>query len=231
MEKNKKHLIFDLDDTLWDFQQNSLDTLLELFDTYNLGVKGISSTAFINVFREVNNSLWDQFDQGQVTRADIRKERFPRVFKKLNLELNGVPMQMQDSFMSTCSAKSKLVAGVFDVLEKFKSKYQFHILSNGFDEIQFIKIKAGGLAPYFDKVITSGRAGFRKPEPEIFDFALNEIGAPKEECIMIGDNPLSDIEGAHSYGMDQIYYNVHKKKCAVEPTHTINQMDELLKIL
>ncbi len=231
MAKTKKHIIFDLDDTLWDFQQNSFDTLIDLFDAYRIGDQGIEIANFIEVFREINNALWDKFDQGLVTREVIRKERFPKVFDKLGLNLNGVAMQMQDSFMSTCSAKPKLVKGVKEVLEKFNSKYKFHILSNGFDEIQFIKIKAGRLEPYFDKVITSGRAGFRKPEPEIFDFTLNEIGAHIDECIMIGDNPLSDIEGAHSYGMDQVYYNVHKKECKITPTHTIKDMSELLEIL
>ncbi|VAW27989.1 hypothetical protein MNBD_BACTEROID06-65 [hydrothermal vent metagenome] len=231
MATTKKHIIFDLDDTLWDFQQNSHDTLIDLFDAYRIGDQGIDIADFIEVFREINNALWDQFDEGLVTREMIRKERFPKMFEKLGLNLNGVPMQMQDSFMSTCSAKPKLVKGVKEVLEKFNSKYKFHILSNGFDEIQFIKIKASGLEPYFDKIVTSGRAGFRKPEPEIFDFTLNEIGAGKEECIMIGDNPLSDIEGAFHYGMNQVYYNVHKKECKITPTHTINDMSKLLELL
>ncbi len=231
MAATKKHIIFDLDDTLWDFQQNSHDTLINLFEVYRIGDQGIEIASFIEIFREINNALWDQFDKGLLTREVIRKERFPKMFEKLGLHLNGVPMQMQDSFMSTCSAKPKLVKGVKEVLERFSSKYKFHILSNGFDEIQFIKIKASGLEPYFDKIVTSGRAGFRKPEPEIFDFALNEIGADKEECIMIGDNPLSDIEGAYHYGIDQVYYNVHKKECKITPTHTIDDMHELLQIL
>jgi len=231
MAKDKKHIIFDLDDTLWDFQRNSHDTLVDLFNAYRINDQGIAINDFISTFRKVNNALWDQFDEGLISRDVIREERFPKIFEELEIKLNGVAMQMQASFMSTCSAKPNLVNGVIEVLKKFKSTYKFHILSNGFDEIQYVKIKAGGLEPYFDKVITSGRAGFRKPEPEIFDFALNEIGAHKDECIMIGDNPLSDIEGAFRFGMEQVYYNVHKKKCAITPTHTINNMNELLSIL
>lgn len=231
MEKAKKHLIFDLDDTIWDYQENSKEALQELCEVYNLLDRGVETQDFLTVFREVNNDLWDKFDKGEITRDIIREQRFPTVFKKLSLNLNGVAMDMQDSFMQICSAKPKLVNGVKEVLDKFRSKYSYHILSNGFDEIQFIKIEAAGISAYFDKVITSGRAGFRKPQPEIFDFILNEIGATKNECIMIGDNPLSDIEGAHRYGMDQVYYNVHKKECAVDPTYTINKFDELLEIL
>lgn len=231
MEKNKKHIIFDLDDTLWDYQQNSEDTLLQLCGDYQLIENGVEAKRFIEVFRIVNNGLWDQFDRGEITRDVIRKERFPSIFNKLNLNLNGIAMQMQDSFMEICAAKPKLVHGVKEVLEEFNSKYTYHILSNGFDEIQFTKIESAGIGHYFDQVITSGSAGYRKPEPEIFDYILDKIGTTKTQCVMIGDNPLSDIEGAHRYGMDQVYYNVHKKACAVKPTHTINNFDELLSIL
>lgn len=227
----KKHLIFDLDDTVWDYQQNSNDALNELCESYSLDKHGINPEEFIKIFRVVNNGLWDQFDRGEITRDIIRKERFPAVFERLSLDLNGVAMQMQDSFMQLCSAKPKLVEGVHEVLDKFGSKYNFHILSNGFDEIQFIKLRAAGVEHYFDHIITSGRAGFRKPQPEIFDFTLSEIGATKDDCIMIGDNPVSDIEGAFRYGIDQVYYNVHQKECAITPNHTITDMNELLQIL
>lgn len=231
MEGNKKHIIFDLDDTIWDYQRNSNETLNELHLSFNINQHGVNSDSFKNTFREVNNQLWEDFDKGVISRDVIRKQRFPKIFDKLSLDLNGVAMQMQDSFMQICSAKPSLVAGAQKVLDRFKSKYDFHILSNGFDEIQFLKLKAAGVEHYFDKVITSGRAGFRKPEPEIFEFTLNEIGAKPEECVMIGDNPLSDIEGAHRYGIDQVYYNVHNKECAISPTYTIYDFNELVHIL
>ncbi len=231
MESIKKHIIFDLDDTIWDYQHNSNEALKEIYSSFEIEEHGVTNENFIHTFGIVNNHLWDEFDKGAITRDIIRRDRFPMVFDKLSINLNGVAMQMQDSFMQICSSKPSLVNGVQKVLDTFKSKYSFHILSNGFDQIQFVKLKAAGVEHYFDKVITSGRAGFRKPQPEIFEFALNEIGATKEECIMIGDNPLSDIEGAHAYGIDQVYYNVHNKECAINPTYTIYDFNELLKIL
>jgi len=231
MESNKNHIIFDLDDTIWDYQRNSNETLDELHTSFNVNCHGVNRDNFRDTFREVNNQLWDDFDKGVISRDVIRKQRFPKIFEKLSLDLNGVAMQMQDSFMQICSSKPSLVAGAQKVLDKFKNKYKFHILSNGFDEIQFVKLKAAGIEHYFDKVITSGRAGFRKPELEIFEFTLNEIGAKPEECVMIGDNPISDIEGAYRYGIDQVYYNVHNKECAITPTYTISNFNELINIL
>ena len=231
MESNKKHIIFDLDDTIWDYQRNSNEALNELHSSFNINEHGVNSENFKNAFREVNNQLWDDFDKGVISRDVIRKRRFPMVFGELSLNLNGVAMEMQDSFMQICSSKPSLVPGAQKVLDQFRSEYNFHILSNGFDEIQFAKLKAADIEHYFDKVITSGRAGYRKPEAEIFEFALNEIGAKPEECVMVGDNPLSDIEGAYRYGIDQVYYNVHNKECAISPTYTIYDFNELLNIL
>lgn len=231
MESTKKHLIFDLDDTLWDYTKNSREVLFELFEVYNLGDWGIGKTSFLNAFREVNNKLWNQFDKGIITSDVIRNKRFSLVFEELSLNLNGVAMEIQDSFMQICPSKPALVEGAKQVLAQFQGKYKYHILSNGFDEIQFVKLRASGIDHYFDKIITSGRAGYRKPQPEIFNFALNEIGVTKEECVMIGDNPVSDIEGAYRSGIDQIYYNTHNKECSISPNYTINNLNELLKIL
>jgi len=231
MANTKKHLIFDLDDTIWDFKRNSKETLLGLYQDYKLADKGVDSSTFLQTFKEVNTKLWDQFDEGTITRDVIRKKRFHSVLDKLAINHNGEAMQMQDEFMQRCSTSPFLVEGALQVLKHFQSTYTFHILSNGFDEIQFVKLKSSGITHFFDKIITSGRAGFRKPQSEIFEFALNEIGASKEECIMIGDNPLADIEGAYRFGMDQVYYNTHKKECAITPTFTIQNFNELLNLL
>lgn len=231
MESRKKHLIFDLDDTLWDYKKNSNEVLLELYEVYNLGDFGIKINSFLNAFRDVNNQLWDQFDKGIITSDIIREKRFTLVFEKLSFRPNGVAQQIQDSFMKICPTKTRLVEGAKEVLEQLRSNYKFHILSNGFEEIQIVKLKSAGIHHYFDKIITSGRVGFRKPQPEIFEFALREIGATKEECVMIGDNPESDILGAYRYGIDSIYYNTHNKKCSISPNYTINNLTELFKIL
>lgn len=230
MEVVKKHIIFDLDDTLWDYKTNSREALLELCDTYRLSEQGIDHNRFLQTFRHVNHDYWQRFDNGEISRDTIRLERFPTVFEKLALNPDGVALRMQDDFMRICPSKPGLVKGAEEVLEYLSKKYSLHILSNGFDEIQFTKLEAAGIESFFANVITSGRAGFRKPQPEIFEFALNEIGASREECVMIGDNPGSDIEGAYNYGIDQVYFNTHHKECAVMPTQTINELEELLQL-
>lgn len=231
MAVTKKHIIFDLDDTLWDYKANSKEALIELCDSYKLTNEGVNYDSFLHTFRQVNHNLWQRFDEGKIDREVIRKERFPSVFEALSINPDGVALQMQNDFMQICPTKPRLVFGAKEVLEYLNGKYSLHILSNGFDAIQFTKLEAAGIKHFFDTVITSGRAGFRKPQPEIFEFTLKEIGASKEECIMIGDNPGSDIEGAYKYGIDQIYYNTHLKECNIEPTYTINHLKELFDIL
>jgi putative hydrolase of the HAD superfamily len=230
MASLKKHLIFDLDDTLWDYKKNSKEALVELCDIYKLGDAGVDYNEFLSTFRSVNHDLWNRFDKGLIDREVIRKERFPSVFEKLSLNPDGVAMRMQEEFMQICPTKPALVNGAMEVLDYLNENYTLHILSNGFDEIQFIKLEASGISKYFTNVITSGRAGYRKPQPEIFQFALNEIGAHKEESVMIGDNPASDIEGAYNFGIDQVYFNTHEKECRITPNYTIANLNELFGI-
>lgn len=230
MGNTKKHLIFDLDDTLWDYKRNSREALTELCDAYKLTDQGIDHSVFLSTFREVNHDLWHRFDQGLIDRDVIRAERFPSVFEKLSLNPDGIALQMQDEFMAICPVKPALVNGAKEVLDYLGEKYALHILTNGFDEIQFTKLKASGINDYFKNVITSGRVGYRKPQPEIFAYLLQEIGATKEECVMIGDNPVSDIEGAYRFGIDQVYFNTHDKECLVNPNYTITDLRELNKL-
>ena len=106
-----------------------------------------------------------------------------------------------------------------------------HIITNGFEEVQFIKLEKSNLAQYFEEVITSENAGQKKPHPTIFDFALNLTGAKKEESLMIGDNLEADILGAQQFGIDQVYFNPEKASHQVSVTHEISDLKQLIPIL
>ena len=117
------------------------------------------------------------------------------------------------------------------MLEELAPHFQLHIITNGFDEIQSIKLNSSGLTDFFDVIVTSGTAGFQKPQVQIFDFALQEASANANESVMIGDNPLSDIQGAADAGMAQIFYNPGDLLCPVIPTAEIKSLRELPAIL
>jgi putative hydrolase of the HAD superfamily len=138
---------------------------------------------------------------------------------------------MQVEYINVCPTKPYLVDGVADLLADVADNYELHIITNGFDEIQEIKLKSGAIDHYFKEIISSGLVGFRKPDKRIFDYALEVTGAIPEESLMIGDNPVSDIKGAHLAGIDQVFYNPNALPCPVTPTLEIRSMSELRQYL
>ncbi|HSI76208.1 MAG TPA: YjjG family noncanonical pyrimidine nucleotidase [Lunatimonas sp.] len=232
MTKIYKHLFFDLDHTLWDYDKNVEESLSELYLHYNLPELGISSfDKFFSAFEQVNYGLWDRYNVGGISKEELRQIRFRRIFETVAADPDLVPEPMESHFMTNTSSKPHVIADTFDILNYLRNSYCLHIITNGFNESQAQKMNAAGLTSYFDLIVTSETTGHRKPDRRIFDYAVEQLGAKPEECVMIGDNPLSDIAGAQNAGIDQIYFNPKGIACSVKATHTIQQLMELKGIL
>ena len=229
MFQNKKHIFFDLDHTLWDYETSSDETLRELWIQYDLKEKGIPLNNFLSKFSEVNGQLWDRFHAGEIDKDVIRKDRFPTIFSQLSANNNMSVDNIQNDYIHVCPTKPYLIEGALELLESLAGRYELHIITNGFEEIQSVKLKSGRIGHFFDQVITSGMAGSQKPEPEIFDYSLAKANAIKDDSIMIGDNPISDIHGAYLSGIDQVFYNPDGLECPITPTLEISSMKDLIK--
>jgi len=229
MFSSKSHLFFDLDHTLWDYEACSNETLEELWLAYGLNERGVPLNSFLQKFSEVNEELWRQLHAGEINKDVIRNDRFPAILSALAITDNGIAIKMQHEYINVCPTKPYLIDGALELLESISGKYGLHIITNGFDEIQGVKLRSGGIDHFFEEVITSGRAGYQKPDKQIFDFAIKETNTRPEEALMIGDNPISDIEGAYLAGIDQVFFNPDNQKCPVTPTLEIKSLTELLK--
>ena len=228
---NKTHLFFDLDHTLWDFDKNSKLTLLELYDEFGIGVNGVSSDDFVATFYKINGQLWEQFNNGNKEKNFIRKHRFAMIFKELQISESIDYHKVQERYIERCPLKPHTLTNAINVLEQLKAYYNMSIITNGFEEIQHKKLTGSGLLPYFEHIITSTQAGTRKPDPAIFHHAMNLAGCTSKECIMIGDDPITDILGAQKVGIDQVYLNTKAKPCNPTPTFEIKNLNELLPLL
>jgi len=234
--KNYKHLFFDLDHTLWDYDTNARDTLNELYHFYDLGKYGISTDKyFTDIFFEVNTELWKKLDTGEIDKFYLRNNRFRLVFEAAEAIMKIVNEELlvdvSKRFLQECPKKSKLIDGALDILEGIHGKYEMHIITNGFEEVQSIKMKHSGLDKYFDKIITSEKAGHKKPSKGIYHYALKHTRSILEDSVMIGDNLQTDIKGARLFGMDQIYFNPDAISHEDEVTIEISSLAELSAIL
>lgn len=232
MSKQYKHLFFDLDHTLWDFDANARETLLELYDNYELASKGMPAVElFINTYTKNNHQLWAEYHKGIISKEQLRQTRFRQTFAELGMNEHDIPLSFEEDYVRICPTKLNLFEHTQETLNYLVGKYRMHIITNGFLESSVLKMNNTGLTVYFDSVTVSEVVGFNKPDPAIFQHALEQVGANKEESIMIGDSLEADITGALALGMDCVFFNPMGQQHDYQVTHEIKALNELIKLL
>jgi len=227
-----EHIFFDLDRTLWDFETNSHETLTELALKYKLSEKGIDSIdEFITVYFHINERMWDEYRKGLIDKTALRYNRFHEALNKYKISDRNLSENMGNDYISLSPLKTNLFPHTIDVLNYLSKKYSLHIITNGFEEVQHIKIKNCGIGHYFDQIITSERAGFKKPDIRIFQYSLDAVNGKPASSLMIGDSLDADIIGARDAGLQQVYFNPCGDKHDEEITHEIKSLEELLNFL
>ncbi len=230
--KKYKHLIFDLDHTLWDFDRNSSSALEEIYEELSLKERGIPEfPAFLLNYKSINEKCWADYRVGKLEKEVLRTIRFRKALELYGIDDDVLVEDMSTLYLSKSPRKKHVIEGAHEALVYLKEKYSLHILTNGFVEIQEIKMTASKLNQYFTHVIASEHAGAKKPHPQAFNYTLEQISASIDECIMIGDNPEADIKGALDIGMDTVYFNRDGSYTTdVDATYQIKSLKELLSI-
>ena len=229
--KKYAHIFWDLDHTLWDFTAKSRATLAELYDQEELGSKGIPDTdAFIDAYEEVNLGLWSSYEKGQLKKEVLRVLRFHNTLIQFGISDNETAERMGRDYLELCPRKPLLIPGAFALLQDLAPHYSMHIITNGFEEVQHVKLACSGITEFFDVVVTSEQAGARKPDLRIFDHALHLAKANEQNSLMIGDNPEADMAGARNAGWDHAHYAAETAQCALS-TFRLKHLDDLRQIL
>lgn len=227
-----KDLFFDLDHTIWDFELNSKETLWDLHLKYELEAKGINNfDEFYSIYSVHNHRLWDRYSKGFIKQEELRWKRIYLSLLDYKIADEALSKEMSVDYLTILPDKKNLFPYTIEILEYLKSKdYSMHLITNGFESVQFKKIKNSNLADYFTEVITSEASNSLKPNKEIFEYALKVSNANVETSIMIGDNEDADIQGAINVGMDSIFVNHLQIQPTVPATHTITHLKELENI-
>ena len=230
--KDYKHIFFDLDQTLWDFETNSRETLLELAHKYKLSEKGIDSIdEFIAHYIHINKRMWDEYGKGLIDKNTLRYDRFHEALSKYEITDRAFSKNIANDYIANSPLKTNMFPHSIEVLKYLSEKYYLHIITNGFEEVQHIKINNCGIKHYFDQIITSERAGFKKPDIRIFQYSMNVVDASAPTSLMIGDSLEADIIGARGAGLHQVYFNPAGNKHEEDITYEIKSLRELIDFL
>ena len=231
--KNRKysHIFFDLDHTLWDFEANSHETLAELyeeFELHKLGAPGIN--IFLDHYYERNAWCWAQYRAGLMDKETLRVIRFTYLLGDYHIDNKKLEYALADEYLARSPYKRNLIPHAIEALDYLHKKYPLHLITNGFQEVQDIKLKKSGLGKYFKTVTTSEMAGALKPDPVIFSYSLQRAGATPGDSIYIGDHLETDMKGALGAGLDQVFFNPDNKTHELELTFEISSLKELIRI-
>lgn len=203
-----RHIFFDLDHTLWDFDKNAALAFEIILKENQIFIPVEQFTA---VYNPINQKLWKLYQVNEISHLELRYSRLKETFDVLKYDISDeVIHTISDRFIENLILNNFLIEGTIEVLDYLKSKYKLHIITNGFADVQDLKMKNSGLIDYFQTITNSETAGHKKPHQNIFEFALSSANASKEESIMIGDSYEADVVGALDFGMKAIYFNENK---------------------
>jgi putative hydrolase of the HAD superfamily len=224
-----KHLFFDLDHTIWDFETNAKEVLNDIYHLQQLNERGIDDfDIFFKKYSYHNERLWDRYTKGFIKQEELRWKRMWLSLLEYKIADEKLAREMAVQFLERLPFKQNLFPYTIEILEYLKNKgYILHLITNGFESVQHNKLKHSNLTDYFNEVITSEGSNSLKPNKEIFDYAINKSGAAINESIMIGDNLEADIQGGINAGMDTIFVNHLNIRPHIKATYEIKHLKEL----
>lgn len=228
-----KYVFIDLDDTLWDFHANAKSSLHEIYERKNLGRYFDSFEQYFHSYAKRNLELWDQYGKGAITKEELSLERFLHPLKQVGVDDPVLAMKIGSEYLELLPTRTALVPFARELLEYLHPKYPLTIVSNGFIEVQYKKLKSCQIEQYFGHVVLSEAAGALKPDKRIFEYGLQLNGAKASETIMIGDSFEADIRGAQNACIDQVYFNplISVEENDKMATYWVRSLDEITKIL
>ena len=230
--KKYKHIFFDLDRTLWDFDAAAEVAFERIYEKYDLKSLGIPSAhEFHEVYHPLNEQLWVLYRADKITKAELNRTRFLKPLEHYGIHDTVLADHLSEDYVFWSPRIVRLVPGTMELLDYLKPKYHLHLITNGFQEVQHTKLSGSGLEPYFETLTVSEEVGVKKPNPEIFHYALRKAHATAEESLMIGDEMAVDIDGAREAGMDTLLFHPTEDRVEGERTYDVRCLKEIIGLL
>ncbi len=233
METKYKFIFVDLDDTIWDFHANAKEALRDVFYAENLDQHSKSFEEFYKIYSKRNLELWSQYGQGLITKDFLIVERFHFPLLEIGINDKELALKMNTDFLDRLATKTILVPFAKELLDFCKEEnLPLTIISNGFVEVQYRKLRNSGIEEYFQHVVLSEAVRALKPDPKIFEHALSLNNAEKHEVLMIGDSFDADIIGASLAGIDAVFLNHSGKEVELpENVIVIKSLENVIELI
>lgn len=222
-------IIFDADETLFDFKKSERDAFKNAMLEFDIEY---DENHHLKIYQGINTAIWKEFEEGLITQEKLKVERFKRLSDNLNAGFDEV--KFAKSYMKHLANASFLYDDSVDLVESLHKDYRLTIVTNGLKDVQDKRIRKSIIAKYFEDVVVSEEVKVSKPDPKIFEHALNNINhTNKSKVLIVGDSLTSDIQGGINSGIDTCWFNpnIIVNKTGIKPTYEISNLIELKDIL
>ena len=222
-------LLFDADETLFDFKMAEKQAFLRALEEYKLDVDKEES---LKLYSQINKHIWEEFERGEITADRLRVGRFERFSKKIKIDFDAV--SFSKAYAKFLGEGAYLFDDSVEVIDYLSKKYKLALVTNGLKDVQKSRISKTPLKDYFQELIISDEIKISKPDPRIFDYALDKLDhMDKSKVLMIGDSLTSDMQGGINAGIDTCWYNPNhlENKSGLNLTYEIHSLNELKEIL
>jgi 2-haloacid dehalogenase len=226
-----KYLLFDIDNTLLDFDAAEEYALQKVYEKYDIEWNTVNQITY----KTINKAFWTKHEKGEISRAQLFSERFPKVFKAIGVDGNFDGMTIDQEYRSFLAESTVPVPRSFEVLEQLKnSNYSLFAVTNGATDVSRPRLEKSKMANYFEDIFVSGEIGAQKPQVEFFDYVFENIpGFEKEDAVIIGDTFSSDILGGLNAGIKTIWFNPKKNPAPkdLEADFEIRNLEDIISIV
>ena len=187
----------------------------------------VDMNGFLHFYVPINREYWERYRKDEITQKQLRYGRLKDTFDLIEYAVSDDMIDLLSvEYIHYLPKYNHLFDGTIEILDYLKPKYNLHIITNGFAEIQGNKLDNSYISHYFKTMTNSEMAGVKKPNQKIFEYALNLAEAKKENSIMIGDCIEADVQGALDAGLDAIFFNENNIQAPVY----IKQINHLLEL-
>lgn len=222
-------VIFDADETLFDFKKTEREAFKNTMVEFNLEY---DENHHFKIYKEVNTAIWKELENGLITQKELKTERFKRFSQRINANFDET--EFAAAYMKHLASGSFLYNDSMDLVQNIHKSFRLTIVTNGLKDVQHNRIRKSTIAKYFEDVVISEEVQVSKPDPKIFELALKNINhCDKSKVLMVGDSLTSDIQGGINFGIDTCWYNPSKieNTTEIKPTYEISSLMELKEIL
>ncbi len=223
-----KTLLFDVDNTLFDFDKDQETAFREAMDR----IEHPCTEEMYKDYNQINMGMWEMLNRGEITAEELSVKRFEVFFEKYHIKQDA---RIFSSLLTEAFRKTGTpIKGSREILEQLRNNYELVVISNGFKRQQYHRLDNAKFSNYFSKIFLSEEIGYNKPDKNFFDIVLKNIeNKEKSKILIIGDSISADIVGGKNAGIDTCWYNPKNKenKTNVKPNYEIKDFQELLKII